>query len=113
MFAALMLDNQALVADGRLTAIAEILQVLGGVHTAVERLMNRHRFRVGLQYNDLMLLKAAHRSMGIVTACAQEIGTVVAARNRLLLALARCAHQCADVDGGEIQNVRENEVIWK
>lgn len=79
MFGALMIDNQALIADGSLTAIAEILQVLSGVNTAVERLVNRHRFRVGLKHNDLMFLETAHRSMSIVAAGAEKVGTIVTA----------------------------------
>lgn len=107
---ALVVHDQALVADRSFTAVAKVLQVFGRVDAAVERLVDGHRLGVGLQHNHLMLLEAPHRSVSVVAAGAKEVGTVVASRNRLLLALARRAHERADVDGGKVQDVRQDEV---
>lgn len=68
MLGAFVVHNQALVAHRRFAAVAEILQILGRVDGAVERLMDGDRLCIGLKHDDLMLLEAPHRSVSIIAA---------------------------------------------
>lgn len=102
MFRSFVVNDQAFIAHRSFTAIAEILQIFRSMNAAVERLMDCNRFSIGLQHDHLMFFEATHRAVSIIATGTQEIGTIIATRDRLLLALARGAHESADVNGGKI-----------
>lgn len=44
--------------------------------------------------------------MSIIATGTKEVGTIITTRDRLLLALARRAHESADVNRSDVYNVR-------
>jgi hypothetical protein len=80
------------------------------VNAAVERLVNRNRLGVGFKYQNLMVLETAHGAMSVVTAGTEKVGTIIATRDRLLLALTRSTHECSNVDRCQIQDVSQDEM---
>lgn len=63
-----------------------------------------------VEQHNFVRFKATHIFVRIVTAGAQEIGTIVATRHGILFALTRRTGQRTGFDGDQIQNVGQHVV---
>lgn len=116
VFLSLVLADQALIAHRNLTVEAKVLQVLRGMNATVQRLMDSDLLG-GLaqifQLHNLMVLEATHIPVSIVATSAQEIGTIVAARDGHFLALARSTSQHRWFNCRQIQYVGQDVVLMQ
>lgn len=91
MFRPLMVSNETIVANRNMAVEAVILQILTSMNVAEKRFMDGdflRRFLKIIQLYDLMILKAAHILVSIITTSAQKVSAIIATRNGILLTLA-------------------------
>jgi len=109
MIAALVIAQQAIIARGHLAGEAIVLEILAYVLWAEHWLMDDQLVVdvLGqiLDAHNMVIFEATHILMGVIAAIAKKVGAVVATRNGLLFALARCAHNVLGLQIGEVQYI--------
>lgn len=111
MLAAFVVGNQTVIAYRYLTIKAIILEILRCMYIAVQGFVYNQRFvsvrslLQVLQLDNFVVFKTTHIFVSVVTTAAQEIGTIIATGNCILLALTRSTIQLFRLNSGQVQNI--------